>query len=214
MTKKLQIIYRLAFGFFCLACYFMAAVFAFDDIFDLSAFLPFAAGLVVSIVAGGGLLVAHFWERRSGVELLIAAACPFLVYYLVFSSLDITEQNLWIFCGFSYFLIIVEGFFIGLILSPLAGIRAGLSKQNIIETIKEGLRYIKHADLVFYALVLITGTIFAGIVFSIELFELVGRAGTMQQISFYLFFLAATITIVLYTQRNTVFGSQHRKRSS
>lgn len=162
-------------------------------------------GLVLYIVAGVTLRVAHKTEKRPVAELIPALLYPVLAYYLMFFSFDLGTKRFWMFIGYFQFLVLTGGFMLGIFLAPVIA-RRSYSKEQVAGVVKFGLRYIKSIRREAFALVLFTGIWISLAYFAARLMSRLGRPMPRQWVVFCAFFVSALVILTRFTYRHTVFN--------
>jgi hypothetical protein len=200
---------RFLFAAFCVATFVTAVFFAFKDPFSILLFVPTTVGFIMSIVAGGGLQVAHYRDRRSIIEIFLLGAFPFLNYFLLFLTIDATSKEVWVFCGFYLFCLVTGGFLLGILTIPFGPENPRFARLHPFDIIKAGFRFIKEIKLAGFAVFVFIGTAAAVVVFGAELVKIAGKASVFQQTMFYLLFFPALFFVIRFTRRHTILGAAH-----
>ncbi len=199
-------VFRFLFVLYC----FVTLVFAFIfSRLDFTAFVPATllfVGIVFYIIAIVALQVMHQKEARSLNDLLLVIGYPYLVYFLMFFSLNYRDQQLWIIVGFFYFLVLTAGFVLGIVLSPLIAKLKEFPKEEIRGHLRFGIEFLKRGRGIGDALFLLIGIFIALVYFYARFLLRFSHLSLYQAFVFYFFLLLGIIAVVKFTFRHTVFN--------
>jgi hypothetical protein len=166
-----------------------------------------ACGIVVYIVALGGLMVAHFSESRPSWELVLPLLFPFVLYQSLWGSFRIMDKDLWIFVGLFTFLQVTGGFVLGILVAPLVAAMTRPSERGGIRArVLLGIRAIRTRRLQVFGIVLSAGLLGA-LVHALSRMLLAGlpRAQASDVWSVSIALAAGVLLVAGFSQRHTVF---------
>ncbi|MFA7686117.1 MAG: hypothetical protein WCX95_04955 [Candidatus Gracilibacteria bacterium] len=206
--ETLDIVAYFLFAIYLLVLYIVAAKFAgfFLDPDGPKSYL-FVGGLILYIVAIGGLLMTHSQNHRPLYELLIVSAVPILMYFGLNWGSGMTEfmtTRFYIFVGFAYFISICGGFILGILSAPIVYYFNG--GKDASKIVNYGIHFVNNLGLISFGIVLFGLAILAIIFTTRELDLRLTNLTSIKKIILYILLTGETLFVAKMTYVNTIFA--------
>ena len=197
---------RAVFVAWCVVTYILAFVFSGRMNGTPTAAMLLSTGLIFYIFAALGLQLAHAKDKRPVSDLVLVAAYPVLLYFLLARGFD-ASRRFWIFVGYLQFILITGGFLLGIMLGPVIAWGRGMPAEQARGVVQFGLSYMRlFGRRVVFLILLFAGTLAGMVVFGIRLLHTLPEATPVRDTLFAVLSATGLVVVVAFTYRHTVFN--------
>ena len=202
MTKLI----RFLFVAWCVVTYILAFVFTGGQRDPRLTAMLLSTGLIFYIFASAALQLAHAKENRPISDLVLVAAYPMIVYFILARGLD-ASRTFWVFIGFLQFILITGGFMLGILIAPVIARGRGMSAEQAGGMVRFGFSYMRlFGRRVVFLILLFAGAIAGMALFSGRLLRALPESTPMRDTLFAVLSAAGLVIVALYTYRHTIFN--------
>jgi hypothetical protein len=202
MKKSASNIFRFLFVLYCFVALGVSLFLSGIDFSDFFPLMLLLIGIVFYIIASVGLQAAHIKEGRPLGDLVYAVLYPYMVYVLIFLSVDFKNIVYWMFPGYFHFLVITGGFILGIAFSPFMAARRDYSGEFV-----SGWKFIRGLGRPGVPILLMLVCVFIALSYFFLRFPLgLADLTVYQSAVFYIFLVTAVTLVIKFTYRHTIFN--------